>query len=185
MKPLFTIHGGEFLFGNEVEKRFPNLSIWIPSKDSGIDFLLTNQEVTKSLTIQVKYSRDFNWSHGNDVIQSYVKTTAWYNLKREKIVDSKADYWVFVNYDGLTHSADYIFVKPKELISIFDKFKTNSSNIVMYLAVFKSNKCYETRGLKKSELKGLLEGKLDNTIRDFSPFLENWEILNKHFITTV
>ena len=38
MKPLFTIHEGEFLVGSHIEKKFRDWNVWIPSKDKGIDF---------------------------------------------------------------------------------------------------------------------------------------------------
>jgi hypothetical protein len=59
MRPIFTIHAGEFLVGEYIEKSYPELNVWIPSKDTGIDLLVTNKkDASKSVAIQVKMSRD-------------------------------------------------------------------------------------------------------------------------------
>lgn len=181
MKSLFTIHAGEHLFGNEIESRFPKLITWIPSKDNGIDFLVTNAENKKPLTIQVKYSRDFNWSHGSKTLKPHIKSTAWYSLNRDKIIKSKADYWVFVNYDGFHRSSDFIFIKPAKLLQIFKALGRNGSRIESYLLVTNSDKCYETRDLSKKDFPKLFSGELKGTSRDLTSYLERWDIFEKHF----
>lgn len=181
MKPLFTIHGGEYLFGNEVEARFPELRIWVPSKDDGIDFLITNNKNKNPISFQVKYSKDFNWSHGNILLKPHTKSAGWYSIYREKIEKSNADYWVLVNYDGFKKSTDYIFIKPKELISKFISLGRNSHRIESYVLVTNDLKCYETRGLKKKEFNTLLSGGLEKKERDLTPYLERWDIIENNF----
>jgi hypothetical protein len=39
MRPLFTVHAGEFVVGNEIESRFPEATLWLPAKDTGVDLL--------------------------------------------------------------------------------------------------------------------------------------------------
>ncbi len=65
MKPLFTIHAGEYLTGEYIEKKYPDWNVWIPSKDTGIDFLITNKQNKKSVSIQVKFSKDWNKLNDN------------------------------------------------------------------------------------------------------------------------
>lgn len=60
MRPLFTIHAGEFIVGEHIEKNFPGLNVWIPSKDTGIDLLVTDKTNScKPISLQVKLSRDY------------------------------------------------------------------------------------------------------------------------------
>ena len=40
MRPLFSVHAGEFLVGNEIERRFPEVTLWLPAKDTGVDLLV-------------------------------------------------------------------------------------------------------------------------------------------------
>jgi hypothetical protein len=42
MKPLFTLHAGEFLVDTEIEWEFRRVNVWIPAKDTGIDLLVSN-----------------------------------------------------------------------------------------------------------------------------------------------
>ena len=59
MKPLFTIHAGEYLVGSYIEKKYSNWHLWVPSKDTGIDLLVTNKNNSKTSSIQVKFSKDY------------------------------------------------------------------------------------------------------------------------------
>jgi hypothetical protein len=36
MKPIFTIHAGEYLVGSYIEEHYKYFNVWIPSKDTGI-----------------------------------------------------------------------------------------------------------------------------------------------------
>ena len=66
MQPLFTVHGGEYLVGSHIEQhlRAPNgdkVNVWVPSKDTGIDLLVTDKANKKTTSLQVKY---FLLTHG-------------------------------------------------------------------------------------------------------------------------
>jgi len=181
MKPLFTIHGGEYLFGITMELRFPELRIWIPAKDDGIDFLVTDVEHKKTLSVQVKYSKDFNWSHGNPVLKPHVKSAGWYSLNREKIENSKADYWVMVNYDGVKKNTDFLFIKPQDLLTKYDSLGRTGKRIESYIMVMNNGECYETRGMRKREMNTILSGSLSNTNRCLKPYIEEWGVIEKYF----
>ena len=58
MRPIFTIHAGEYLVATEIERAFPKLQIWIPSRDTGVDLLVTDRLQTKVASLQVKFSKD-------------------------------------------------------------------------------------------------------------------------------
>lgn len=59
MRPIFTIHAGEYLVATKIEESFPSLRIWIPSKDSGVDLLVTDARQDKVASLQVKFSKDY------------------------------------------------------------------------------------------------------------------------------
>ena len=59
MKPIFTVHAGEFVFGEYIEKNFRRLRLWVPTKDTGIDFLISDLTGKKTVSVQVKMSRDY------------------------------------------------------------------------------------------------------------------------------
>jgi hypothetical protein len=41
MRPIFTVHAGEFLAGQYIEREFKK-NVWVPRKDTGIDLLVTD-----------------------------------------------------------------------------------------------------------------------------------------------
>ena len=92
MRPVFTIHGGEYIFANEFGKRFPELDLWIPLDDDGIDFLITSKKNRKTLSIQVKFSRDYNLLQIDTNIRTNLKSLWWFHLNRSKLQNSKAGF---------------------------------------------------------------------------------------------
>src|SRR5438105_673883 len=73
MKPLFTIHAGEFLVASYIEQKFKDYLVWLPSRDSGVDLLLTDKHCKKAVSIQVKFSRDFLATHMADSLRPGLK----------------------------------------------------------------------------------------------------------------
>jgi hypothetical protein len=42
--PVLLDQNREFLVGEKIEKCFPKLNVWIPTKDTGVDSLVTNKK---------------------------------------------------------------------------------------------------------------------------------------------
>src|SRR4249920_2150514 len=59
IRPLFTVHAGEFLVGELIEQTFPSLNVWVPAKDTGVDLLVTDVGARNAISLQVKLSRDY------------------------------------------------------------------------------------------------------------------------------
>jgi hypothetical protein len=115
MKTLFTIHAGEFLVGSEIEKRIKGTNVWVPSKDKGIDLLISDSENVRLVTIQVKFSRDFLVTHMEEIFQKGLLACGWWTHNRKKIQESKADFWVFVLQAFDPKRTQYIIISPQEL----------------------------------------------------------------------
>lgn len=64
MRPIFTIHAGGYLVATEIEKKFRDLRVWIPSKDIGIDLLVIDARQNKVASLQVKFSKDHHATVG-------------------------------------------------------------------------------------------------------------------------
>jgi len=62
VKPLFTIHAGEFVVGDFLERKFRKVNVWVPSKDTGVDLVVTDKKNKKAISLQV-FSRDFLATH--------------------------------------------------------------------------------------------------------------------------
>ena len=174
MKPIFTIHAGEYLVAAEIERILKEVTVWLPSKDTGIDLLLTDKSNKKTTTLQVKFSKDFNTTHTKENLRQNIKGTGWWTLVKEKIETSKADYWVFIIYSLERKTHDYIIIKPKKLLDIFKKLKREGKPLHCYLTVTTENKAFETRGLNKIEMKEIYERKYTNIERDVTIYLNNW-----------
>lgn len=174
MKPLFTIHAGEFVVGDFLEGKFRNVNVWVPSKDTGVDLLLTDKKNKKAISLQVKFSRDFLATHMPAIFQKPLRACGWWSLNRDKIAKSKADYWVFVLVGFERRSTDFIIIKPSELLNRIDAIRTKGKTVQLYLWVTEKNRCWETRGLKRQEQLAIAQGQYSNSNRDFSAFLNNW-----------
>ncbi len=104
MKPLFTIHAGEYLVGSIIEEKYKDLRVWLPSKDTGIDLLVTDLSCKKTLSLQVKFSKDFMGNQQKSKGIEHVKSGGWWTFKRNKIKESPADLWVLVLWAPLETS---------------------------------------------------------------------------------
>jgi len=52
MRPLFTVHAGEYLVGGYIEHNFSRWNVWVPSKDTGVDLLVTDARHRKAIADQ-------------------------------------------------------------------------------------------------------------------------------------
>jgi hypothetical protein len=86
MKPLFTIHAGEYLVGSHIEQHYGKVNVWVPSKDTGVDLLLSNRDATRTVSIQVKFSKDFLSTIMNPIFRqkgSQLKSCGWWTINRK------------------------------------------------------------------------------------------------------
>lgn len=176
MRTLFTIHAGEYLVGSELEKRFKKYSVWIPSRDVGIDLLLANKSLKKSLSIQVKFSRDFSTEQKVE-FHGKIVSRGWFTLNFQKLKNSQADIWVFVLYNFYKGDMNYIIIKPQELVKRYQKLKRKGKTIQSYFYVTSHGKCWEGRGLRRNDKVALANDIYENKTRDLTPFLNNWKSL--------
>ena len=174
VKPLFTIHGGEFLVGYFIEKNIRQVNLWVPSRDTGVDLLVTDSKNQKALALQVKFSRDFLVTHKPQSLQKELKACGWWTIERQKLVKSKADYWVFVLMSFANRSKDFIVIKPTELLARLDGIHGRVETIQSYLWVTKNKRCWEARGLNRNEEEALAQGQYQHEVRDFSEYLNQW-----------
>jgi len=50
MRPRCTVHAGECLVGECIEHNFPRWNVWVPSKDTGVDLLVTDARHRKAIS---------------------------------------------------------------------------------------------------------------------------------------
>lgn len=175
MRPLFTIHAGELLVGKYIEGHFRNTNVWVPSKDTGIDLLVTDKKNAISVSLQVKFSRDFLVTDLSAEFQKPLRACGWWSFNQEKLKASPADYWVLLLIGFAHRTNDYIIIPPKELLRRLEELRSGEKKLQTYLWITKSGQCWETRGLRHAEKSLVAEGSFTRPLRDFTAFLNNWE----------
>ena len=175
MKPLFTVHEGEFLVGDHINRNFgKKYEVWIPAKDTGVDLLLTpTRGQRKPIKLQVKFSRSFGVK---EVPPDQSLARRWYTLKPTKIRQSRADLWIFVILT-LRHQPYYILIPTADLKRRIPRGSTKVWHL--YLTAFVNKKCYNTRGLRASDVRASLLDGVQDPHRDFSRYLNSWNLLDK------
>lgn len=179
MRSLFTVHAGEFLVGSEIEERITGAQVWLPSRDKGIDLLVTNSQNSRLVSLQVKFSRDFLVTHMESIFQHGLLACGWWTHTRKKIRSSKADLWVFVLQAFDPKKTQYILIAPQELDERLSKIRGNADSVQSYLWVTEKGKCWETRGLSKKDQILIANHAYVNQERDFTQYLNAWKELER------
>ena len=177
MKPMFTVHEGEFLVGDYINQELgKKYEVWVPTKDTGVDLLVTRKrgrQKQKPVRLQVKLSRGY---HPDTLPPEQLAAFGWHALRPSSIRKSTADLWVFAILT-LRHKEHYVLIPTEELKSRMPARPGGMWNL--YLAVLHSGKCYDMRGLKKVEQQMAVLGGIKDKKRDYSKYLENWKLLDK------
>jgi hypothetical protein len=147
----------------------------VPAKDTGIDLLLTNSDISRTLSLQVKESRDYAATHHPEL---NLRASGWWTLKRRKIETSKAQYWVLVLIGFGDRTSDFIIIEPKPLLTrpaaIHGRQKETWQS---YLTVDRHGQCFDMRGLEQAEKEQIVTGTYRNEERDFTAWLNNWAVI--------
>jgi hypothetical protein len=186
MNPLFTVHAGEYLVGSHIEEHDRHWNVWVPSKDTGIDLLVTDSKNRKSVSFQVKYSKDhIPTARRESSIKDRLMATGWWTLDGKKIDESHAEFWVFVLPSFFEHGTSFIIIPRSELLGRLHSIPGHDGGrIQLYFCVTKSTKsaksqCWEHRGLSDVDLKKIGDGCFSDKRRDFPTFLNAWGQIEK------
>jgi hypothetical protein len=175
MKPIFTIHEGEFLVGDYINRKFGHkYDVWVPTKDSGVDLLVARKRGRgRSVKLQVKFSRSFDI---HEELARHVLATSWYTLDPKKIRRSGADLWVFV-FMTLRHDRYFVLIPTPELRRRIPRSCGSKWNL--YLWAYADGSCYQVRDLNLDERLNAVHRGVQDRYRDFSKWFDNWRLLDK------
>jgi hypothetical protein len=175
MKPLFTIHEGEFLVGDYINRRLgKKFETWVPTKDSGLDLLVTRKNGRgRPCSLQVKFSRGFNV---HESLAGDLKATSWYTLDPKKVRTSRADIWVFVILT-LRHEEHFVVIPTRELAKRIPR--GTRAKWHLYLSVYRDKSCFQVRNLGLKERRLLAFRGAEDRRVDFTHCLGNWSLLSK------
>lgn len=180
MKPLFTVHAGEFVFGDYVEKNFKSLKLWIPTKDTGIDFLVTDYATKLTVSIQVKMSRDYRPFMADNEFDSNLTAAGWLVLSHSSLETSSASIWSIILYSHERKSKPvFIIIPPRQLLQKLVFTHGKRKNYHLYPWLFADGRCIEGRGMAKRDKEAFIEKRYDIGARDLSAFYNNWNFLSQ------
>ena len=170
MRALFTIHAGEYIVGERLESM--GYKVWIPSKDTGIDLLVSDGALSSFYSLQVKFSRDYNNMYDNvpTFKNSRPLVSSWFKLDHDKLEDSTADYWVFVIMDDARRRVfHHIVIEPKELLRRLVSVYGDQKRYTAYFLVTDNGSVYDWRGLQAKANHTAV-----HTDRDYTQYLDAW-----------
>lgn len=168
MRPLFTVHAGEYLVGVHLQEK--KLNVWIPAKDTGVDLLVTDRDNCQAVSLQVKYGKDFLYLKPS--WRKAMRCQSWFTLDRVKLEKSPAEFWVFVLPGFESKKPDFVVIPKAELQRRMTEIPSHDgAKLQTYLCSTKSKRCWETRGLKISTMNQIVDGTYEDPIRDFTAYL--------------
>ena len=178
MRPLFTIHAGEYVVGDFIEKKYSNLCVWIPSKDTGIDLLVTGTRGHQPVSLQVKLSKDYKPLKAANAFEESIVAAGWLTLEHDKLEKSQADLWVIVLVSHERRmKPQFVVIPPAELLRRLSSTHGKSKKYQVYPWITKSKLCLDVRGLSREQLNEVHAGKMELRDRDLSNYLEKWTSL--------
>jgi len=182
MKPLFTIHAGEYLFGEHVEKIYPTLRLWIPSKDTGIDFLVTDKLNKNTVSVQVKMSKDYRPNFADSAFDKNLVAGGWFVFSHSALQDSPADIWsmILVSHERKAKPT-FINIPPNELLARLIDIHGVRKSYHVYPWLFREGshkQCIEGRGMNKKDKEDFANNQFYLGSRDITQYHENWDFLN-------
>lgn len=175
MHPMFTLHAGEYLVGAHLEQHFKNTNVWVPTKDTGIDLLVSDSRNLNTVSLQVKFSKDFLVTHGRPEFREGLRACGWWTINREKLAKSAAEYWVFVLHGFASRETDFVVIPKQELIRKLTSIHGARKTVQSYVWVTNERKCWEARGLTLAEQVLVARGQFRHLDRDLTQWLNNWK----------
>jgi hypothetical protein len=179
MRALFTVHAGEYLVGTFIEQRFRRVNAWVPSRDTGIDLLVSDGRNRRTVSLQVKFSKDFLVTHMGPDFQRQLRACGWWTINRDKLRSSSADYWVFVLQGFASRTVDFVIIPPGALWQRLKSIHGSQKTIQSYLWVTEKAQCWETRGLSRTDQLLIAHGGYNGRLRDLTRWLNNWSPLER------
>lgn len=186
MRPIFTINAGEYLFGEEVKRRFSDFELWIPVKDTGVDFLITRPGKRKPISVQVKMSKDHRKPTPKTDFDKKSLARGWFTLRRDKLRESTAHIWSLILISReRTVKPFFINIKPSILLKKLETIHDDGNSLqekepfnVYPWIIKQGNKtiCVEGRGLNtRQQQADVAAGTFPLGSRDWTAHYDNWD----------
>ncbi len=160
-------------------KSFPKQ---LPSRDTGVDLMISDRRCRSTVSIQVKFGKDFLPTGMGSEFQEPLRVFCWFAINRDKLHTSPAHFWVIVLNGFKRHSPDYVVVSTGELRRRLRLIHGSRANMIQsHLWVTERNRCWEPRSLKygRDDEHRIAEGVYENPLRGLTKWLNEWDPLIK------
>ncbi len=84
MRPIFTLHAGEYLVGAHIEQHYKKANVWVPTRDTGVDLLVSDANNRQATSLQVKFSKDFLVTHMAPELRGKLRASGWWSIESEE-----------------------------------------------------------------------------------------------------
>ena len=191
MRPIFTIHAGEFIFGEEVERVAPKARLWMPTKDTGVDFFITGALRKSGVGVQVKMSRDYRPLQASSKFDEALEGAGWFVFSAKKLATSEADIWSLLVVSRERRKRPYfINIPPRVLLENLRRVHGEQTSYHLYVWVISARKiagnpssnellCLEGRNIKEEGKAAIVTGDFQFGDRNLTKYLESWEFLER------
>ena len=162
------------MVGSYIEQHYKQVNVWIPSRDTGVDLMVSDLRGRFTVSIQVKFGKDFLPTHMASEFQEPLRVCSWFALNRSKLDASQAHFWVFVMSGFKRRSPDFVTVPTEDLRQRLRRIHGAKGRIIQcYLWVTERNRCWEARGLEggTDDRRRIAAGVYKNRFRDFTQWL--------------
>ncbi len=179
MRPFLSLNAGEYLATAHIEREFRKAQVWMPSRDTGVDLLVSDRRRRHTVALQVKYSKDFlvtsRPGRFGPEYQKHLRACGWWTVDRTKLRDSTADYWIFVLQGFAARSEDYVIVPQGVLWRRLRGRTPTKQKVHVFLWVTEEEQCWDTRALSRDDELRIVSGDFHNAQSDYTEWLNNWK----------
>lgn len=179
MRPFFSLNAGEYLVVAHIERYFKRVDAWLPTRDTGVDLLVSDRQGRRTVGLQVKYSKDFlvtsRPGRFGPEYQKKLRACGWWTVDRNKLRDSRADYWILVLQGFAARSEDHVIIPQTVLWRRLRNRTPTKRKVHVFMWVTEDRQCWETRSLTRSDEHRILYGEYRSTEREYTEWLNNWK----------
>ncbi len=157
-----------------IERCFKHVDVSSPGRGTGVDLLLTDRRHRRAVGLQVKLSNYVQF--GRPEYEKRLRACGYWNIDRNKLHDSPADYWVLLLQGLAARSEDYVVVvPPAELWRRLQNRWPGGHRVHVFLWVTKDERCWDTLELSKDNVDRIFSSEYDEPEREYTEWLNNWK----------
>ena len=168
VRNIWSLEPAECILSEKLAEQ--GFDVYFPLRDVGVDLLIVKGE--KHVGIQVKESRYYigrTWKSGH-------VGHSWHQIREKKLMESKADFYVFLTYlpfygeHKVSSFQNKFLIVPKHELEKRVKIKdAGKKKVFSFCFHFEEKRVWDERVTVSTE----------NELSDYSQFLEAWNLIKE------